>query len=110
MHLQNREEELFVVLEGEITFWIDGRVTTHTAGGTEFVPRNVPHSFRNISNKPARVLILFTPGGIEGFFDYGKPLADGSVPSDEILIERIVDLGPAYGVKLLGPSPLASSG
>jgi hypothetical protein len=40
---------------------------------TAFVPRDVPHCFKNLSDKPARVLTLFKPGNIEGFFDYGKP-------------------------------------
>jgi quercetin dioxygenase-like cupin family protein len=106
LHIHTREEEFFFVLEGEITFWLDGRVINHSTGGTAFVPRGMPHCFKNCSDRAARVLILFTPGDIEGFFEYGKPLANGSAPSDEMLIERIAALCPAYGIELLGPSPL----
>jgi hypothetical protein len=35
---------------------------------------------------------------VNGFFDYGKPLANGGAPPDEVLIERIIALGPAYAV------------
>ncbi len=52
------------------------------------------------------MLIVFTPGDIQGFFDYGKALANGSAPPDEVLMERIAALGPVYGVEILGPSPL----
>jgi hypothetical protein len=52
------------------------------------------------------VLIVFTPGDIQGFFDYGKALANDSVPPDEVLMERIAALGPVHGVEPLGPSPL----
>ena len=107
LHIHTRHEEFFFVLEGEITFWLDGQVITRSAGGTAFVPRGVPHCFKNCSDKPARVLVLFTPGDIEGFFEYGKPLDNGGVPPDELLMERIAALGPSYGLELLGPSPLS---
>lgn len=45
LHTQTYEEEIFFVLEGEITFWIDGEVIKRLAGGTVFVPRGVPHCF-----------------------------------------------------------------
>lgn len=76
------------------------------AGETAFIPRGTPHCFKNCSDRTARVLVMFTPGGIEGFFDYGEPMPDGSVPSDAWLIERIGALAPHYGLELLGPSPL----
>lgn len=106
LHIHTRHEELFFVLEGEISFWLDGQVINRSVGGTAFVPRGIPHCFKNCSDRRARVLILFTPGDIEGFFDFGKPLANGGAPSDEVLMERIIELGPGYGFELLGPSPL----
>ena len=107
LHIQMRHDELFFVLEGEISFWLDGQVVHRSAGCAAFVPRGMPHCFKNCSDKPARLLILFTPGDIEGFFDYGKPLANGSVPPDELLMQRITALGSDYGVELIGPSPLS---
>jgi quercetin dioxygenase-like cupin family protein len=106
LHIHTREEEFFLVLEGEITFYLDGQVFTRTAGGTAFIPRGAAHCFKNCSDKPARVLVLFTPGNIEGFFEYGEPFVDGSVPSDDVLIGRLQALAPAYGLDVIGPSPL----
>lgn len=105
LHIHTREEEFFLVLEGEITFWIDGRVTRVGEGGAAFVPRGVPHCFKNCSNRDARMAVLFTPGDIEGFFDYGKSIA-GSAPSESVLLERIVSLAPKFGLEILGPSAL----
>jgi quercetin dioxygenase-like cupin family protein len=105
LHTHATEDEFFLVLEGEISFWIDGTITRVGAGGTAFVPRSVPHCFKNRSSSSARVLVLFTPGHIEGFFEYGKPI-DGRAPSDDVLIKRIGQLGPQFGLTLLGPSPL----
>jgi hypothetical protein len=108
LHTHASEEEYFAVLEGAVTFYIDGNVRTVGTGGSAFVPRGVPHTFKNCSDRVARVLVLFTPGQIEGFFDYGLPVGPGGNerPSDEHLINRIVEFGPPFGVALLGPSPL----
>ena len=105
LHTHDSEDELFVVLEGEFTFTIGGCVTKAGPGGSAVAPRGVAHCFKNCSDDRARMLIAFTPGGIEGFFDYGMPM-NGTAPSDEYLIKRIVELGPQFGVTLLGPSPL----
>src|SRR6187401_1034849 len=56
-HVHSREEEGFYILEGEITFQIgDGKLV---AGAGTFANMSVgtPHSFKNESNKPARMLI-----------------------------------------------------
>lgn len=105
LHIHRGEDEYFHVLEGTMTFYVGGRVFTVPEGGSAFAPRGVPHCFRNCSNTHARVLIVFTPGDIEGFFDYGEAV-DGQVPSDAHLIERLTALGPRYGLDFLGPSPL----
>ena len=105
LHTHATEDEYFAVLDGEFTFYIDGCVTAVTAGGSTFVPRGVPHCFKNCSARDARMLVLFTPGQIEGFFDYGLPV-NGQRPSDDRLIERILDLAPRFGIEVLGPSPL----
>ena len=105
LHTHANEEEYFAVLDGELTFYIDGQVRTVGAGGSAFVARGVPHAFKNCSDRHARVLVVFTPGKVEGFFDYGLPV-DGGRPADDVLLGRIAQLAPTFGVDVLGPSPL----
>lgn len=105
LHTHAAEDEYFVVFDGEFTFYIDGCVSTVTAGGSAFVPHGMPHCFKNCTTRDARMLIVFTPGQIEGFFDYGLPV-DGQRPSDDRLIERILEMAPRFGIEVLGPSPL----
>lgn len=105
LHIHANEEEFFLVLEGEITFSIDGQVIRQRAGGSAFVPRGTPHCFKNTSDRVARVLVLFTPADIEGFFEFGATI-DGAVPSEEQLLERLNELAPGFGLTVLGPSPL----
>ena len=53
-HVHSREEESFYILEGEITFTIDGKPLVATAGMFANMPVGVPHSFKNESGKPDR--------------------------------------------------------
>jgi len=65
------------------------------------------HFALDCTNEQARMLAIFTPGNIEGYFDFGLPLDDGSIPSEAYIIERINALGPKFNVKLVeGISPL----
>jgi quercetin dioxygenase-like cupin family protein len=105
LHTHRNEDEYFLVLEGEISFYINGQIWVAKRGESAFVPRGVPHCFKNCSVREARVLVSFTPGNIEGFFDFGLP-QNGEPPSEEHLLKRIRELGPEYGLKVLGPSPL----
>ena len=105
LHTHAHEEEFFLVLEGEMTFYVGGRIIKATEGQTAFVPRGVPHCFKNCSRRESRVLVLFTPGNIEGFFEYGN-LPAGVKPTDGVLLERLNALAPQYGLDVLGPSPL----
>ena len=105
LHKHANEEEFFLVLEGEMRFYVGGRVIRATEGQTAFVRRGVPHCFKNCSRRESRVLVMFTPGSIEGFFEYGN-LPAGMTPTDDVLLARLNALAPEYGLEVLGPSPL----
>jgi mannose-6-phosphate isomerase-like protein (cupin superfamily) len=61
-------DELFWVLEGELTFQLGDEVVTRGTGEVAFAPRRVHHSFANHSGAPARTLIACTPAGFERYF------------------------------------------
>jgi quercetin dioxygenase-like cupin family protein len=61
-------EEMFHVLEGEVEVLFRGAKTTATAGATVNIPANAPHGFKNLGDKPARLLCLVSPAGEEQFF------------------------------------------
>jgi len=67
-HVHSREDEGFYVLEGEITFTIDGERVVATAGMFANMPVGTPHSFKNESNKPATMLVSVAPAGLEKMF------------------------------------------
>ncbi len=61
-------EEMFTVLEGEVTFTFRGEERVATAGTTLNIPANAPHFFRNRSGARARMLCMCTPAGQDEFF------------------------------------------
>lgn len=69
-------EEMFTVLEGEIEATFRGAKSVVRAGETVNIPANAPHAFQNRSDRPARLLCLGSPAGLEEFFmAVGVPVA-----------------------------------
>ena len=68
-HIQNREEEAFYVLSGEVVFYVDGQRVSGKPGTFLHVPRGVPHRFKNESATEVKLLIWFGPAGIEKMMD-----------------------------------------
>ena len=89
-HIQTREEEAFYVLAGEVVFWAGERRVVGATGTFLHVPRGVPHHFKNESNREARLLIWFSPAGIEAMMER---MADS--PDD------YVEIGKQYGVEFV---------
>ena len=71
------------------------------------MPVGVPHSFKNESNRVARMIITVAPAGLEEmFFAIGVPLPEGSIeslPPSKEEIEKLKTLAPQYGIELLIP-------
>jgi mannose-6-phosphate isomerase-like protein (cupin superfamily) len=68
LHVHEREDELFYVLEGEHTFQVGDETFWVGPGGMVFAPRGVPHAQRRVVPRTGRVLVLAVPGGMDGFF------------------------------------------
>src|SRR6185312_9685179 len=106
-HVHRREEEGFYILEGEITFTINGERVVATVGMFANMPVGTPHSFKNESNKPAKMLISVAPAGLEKMFmEVGVPLAEGATtaltPTKEE-IEKLLAVAPRYGIEIRLP-------
>ncbi len=67
LHVHSREDELFHVLEGKISYRIGESRFEASPGHTLFAPRNIPHGFIGASPEPARYLIVYSPAGFEDF-------------------------------------------
>ena len=102
VHFHTREDEFFYVLDGTFEIRIGDELHRVGPGGFAFVPRGTVHNFRNTGQSPARILVGFTPGGIEGFFrESGRPATDDgpAPPVDEDEIARTIAAAPKYGLE-----------
>jgi len=106
-HIHRREEESFYILEGEITFTVNGERVMAGPGSFASMPIGSLHTFRNESSQTARMLISVAPAGLEEMFlEVGTTLPPGSttaVPPTHEEIERLVAAAPRYGIELQPP-------
>jgi quercetin dioxygenase-like cupin family protein len=106
-HVHSREEESFYILEGEITFQIGEDLVVATAGMFANMSVGTPHSFKNESNRPAKMIISIAPAGLEQmFFEFGVPLPEGStaaLPPTKDEIEKLLAIAPKYGIEIRVP-------
>jgi mannose-6-phosphate isomerase-like protein (cupin superfamily) len=106
-HVHSREEEGFYILDGEITFQIGDELVVATVGMFANMPVGTPHSFKNESSRPAKMLISVAPAGLEKmFFEVGVPLAPGAVsasPPSKEEVEKLLAVAPRYGVEIRLP-------
>jgi quercetin dioxygenase-like cupin family protein len=101
LHTHANEVESLYVIEGELRFKLGDELKAAPTGSFIFIPRGVPHTWQNVGDGPARILIHFTPSGMERFFD-GFAALDAPDPGG---FERV---GAEVGMHVVGP-PLAQS-
>ena len=104
LHVHANEEEILYVLDGDVRFRIRDDIRSAPTGAFMFVPRGVPHCFQAVGERPARLLIAFTPAGMEAFFSgLSEAIAKGLDPADAFRSS-----GEAAGMSVVGP-PLSQS-
>jgi mannose-6-phosphate isomerase-like protein (cupin superfamily) len=83
LHLHVREDEMWYVLDGHVRFKADDRMFDAPTRSFMFIPRGTPHCFQNVSaTTPARLLVMFTPAGMERFFEGVAQLPPGPADPD----------------------------
>lgn len=103
-HIHRREEEAFFILEGEITFSIDGQRIVASAGQFANVSIGTLHAFKNESDRPARMLITVAPAGLEQMFlEVGTLLPAGTTqapPPSHDDVHNLLQAAPKYGIEI----------
>ncbi|MBY0586027.1 cupin domain-containing protein [bacterium] len=106
-HRHSREEEGFYIIAGEVAVYVDGRRVLAQPGSFINMPKGTAHWFRNESDQPAKMLVLVSPGGMEGLFEKTGQLVtsiDEPIPPitdrEKGLIARHA---PEFGIELIHP-------
>jgi quercetin dioxygenase-like cupin family protein len=100
-HLHRDSDEVAWVLAGEITFQIGDEVTVGGPGTCAFIPRNVPHAWKNTGSETGRVVFLYTPAAAGRYVEALLQRPAGPISDDER-----TKLGERYRWEVVGPNPL----
>lgn len=68
LHLHPKQDEIFYIVEGEYLFQMGEEKYNLKSGDTIFLPRKVPHTFAQLTDK-GKMLFFFQPSGkMEDYF------------------------------------------
>jgi quercetin dioxygenase-like cupin family protein len=107
LHTHN-EDEIWHVIDGEMTFVIGGEEHNLSAGESLLGRRGVPHTFR-VDSEEARWLVITARGDFERFVrSFSRPapgerLPEPSGPPTDEQISALTTACMAHGIELIGP-------
>ncbi len=97
LHIHPEQDEFFHVLEGNYRFQVGDETFPAAVGDTIFLPRGVPHTFIQLTER-ARMLVIYQPAGdMEGFF---RETAQWMAPPSK---EEVARVFRAHGMEVVGP-------
>lgn len=104
---RHHETEVFRVLEGRYLFEVNGRRFEAGTGDVVSVPGGDAHTFINITDKPARQLVMMLPAmdAQQFFLGLAQVLVNGR--PDQATLNAF---GKPWGVEFLGPPLSANAG
>ena len=83
-HIHHGNDETFYVLNGRFCLTVAGQQYDLQPSGFVFVPRGVRHVWVNNGSAPARILLTFTPGGMDQYFVELNPLLQAPMDMERI--------------------------
>jgi quercetin dioxygenase-like cupin family protein len=104
-HIHRNEDETFYIVEGQCSIRLGGQTANAATGDFVNVPRGTVHCFRNEGTSTMRMILTFSPSGIEKFFEETlEPALDrrsDPPPNIQAVADRFVAAGPKYGIEFL---------
>jgi quercetin dioxygenase-like cupin family protein len=94
-HKHDREDETFIVLEGEFEFFDRGQWVPFKKGESRFSMRGTFHGFRNAGSTAGKILFVTNGGGLDEYFALISRL---KLPVD---MERLVEISSHFGYHYL---------
>ena len=99
LHVHHTQEETIHVLAGRFKVQIGDETFRLDVGGFAYLPSGSPHAFLNLTDEPAEVIVVYTPGGGHRFYEELGPLTRNGTP-DRATVAAVFE---KYGMTLLGP-------
>ncbi len=98
LHSHRREDEMWYILESNFRFIADDQIFMGEPGSFFYVPRQTAHCFQNLGDSVGKLLVMFTPSGMERFFEEHAELPAGPVDPD-----RYREIANNSWMDVLGP-------
>lgn len=95
-HIHSKEDEIFRVIKGQVEIMVDGKITVLNEGDIAFAPKEIPHSWKVIGTKKARMITSAFPAGIEKMFSELAKLPEG--PPD---FEKVTEICGKHGIRFI---------
>lgn len=110
LHVQPADDESFYVLEGELTFYLEGREPIKaTAGSFVHIPKGVRHAFQ-VDSETARFLDFSTPQHESFYRAAAEPARELALPPESPPdMDKVEAAARECGVEILAPPPGAGT-
>src|SRR5579859_2743974 len=99
LHVHHLQEEAIHVLKGRFKIRIGEEIYYLEEGGFALMPSKVPHAFLNLTDQPALLVVVYTPGGGQKFYEEYGPLSRDGRPDPKVL----APIFEKHNMSLLGP-------
>ena len=99
-HLHKSYKESFLIIEGEMEFFVDGEVKIVKAGESVDIKPNTLHTFGNKSDKPCKWINIHSPKGFRDFFEQmGIPVDEEQAVEKSIapeVIQKVIETAESF--------------
>ena len=103
LHVHHHQEETIHVLSGRLKVRIGDELHTLEPGGFAYLPAGLPHTFLNLTDEDAEIIVVYAPGGCHRFYEELGPATRTATPDHK----EIAAIFERHGMTLLGP-PLSA--
>lgn len=97
LHVHFKQDEIFTVLEGSYRFVVGDETHVLNEGQTIFLPRNIAHTWIQLTDKGRMIYMLQPAGKMEEFFSYMNTL------TTRLSDEEMNKVHAAHDMKVVGP-------
>ena len=97
LHVHLDQDEIFTVIDGSYRFVVGNETHVLSAGQTIFLPRNIPHTWIQLTDLGRMIYMLQPAGKMEEFFSLMNNLKSKPTPEEMDAIHK------AHGMKVVGP-------
>ncbi len=103
-HLHNSFKEVFLVMEGEMEFMLDGKMRVVKAGESIDIPQGAIHTFGNKSDQPCKWVNIHSPKGFRSFFEsYGVPASEPDAAQSSVdgsVVQSVIQKAADYDMHI----------